>query len=231
VYAAGALVATAVVLVVAFALREPAHSSRAAAAAAAGSTTRGDEHGAADLARDLGAPETAAPRSAVARATPSDGSTILDAAARARLRETIWGALGEELPDSGIERPPTAYVLPISVSDPPGANGRMEPEYIRDRVRNDFFPFARDCYAEALKTKGDLAGRIVLHFVIVGDSKIGGIVESVDVLDKSTLRDPTMIECIRESFLGTKFPPPENGGWVSVDYPISFSPDDDEAGD
>jgi hypothetical protein len=162
---------------------------------------------------------------------PSAGSTVIDAAARERLRETIWGALGEGIPDSGSEHPSTAYVLPVSVPDPPGDAGGMEPSYIQDRVRHDFFPFARDCYAEALKETGDLAGQIVLRFIIVGDSKIGGIVESVDVLDKSTLRDPAMIECIRESFLGTKFPPPEHGGWVSVEYPISFSPDDDEAGD
>jgi hypothetical protein len=107
----------------------------------------------------------------------------------------------------------------------------MEPGYIRERVRNDFFPFAKDCYAEAVKAQGDLAGELVLRFIIVGDSKIGGIVESVDVLDKSTLRDHAMIECIRESFLGTKFPASEHGGWVSVEYPISFSPDDDDGAD
>jgi hypothetical protein len=107
----------------------------------------------------------------------------------------------------------------------------MEPGYIRERVRNDFFPFAKVCYAEAVKAQGDLAGELVLRFIIVGDSKIGGIVESVDVLDKSTLRDHAMIECIRESFLGTKFPASEHGGWVSVEYPISFSPDDDDGAD
>ena len=74
-------------------------------------------------------------------------------------------------------------------------------------------------------------GKSNLWFVIVGDAQIGGIVESVDVLNKSTLRDPDVIECLRESFLGITFPPPKGGGYVTVEYPIEFSPEDDDAAD
>jgi hypothetical protein len=167
-----------------------------------------------------------------ARAVPTGGAAPLDAAARERLRGAIWGALGEAEPAaSTVDAAAAAYVLPLSVPDPPGDPGSMEPSYIQDRVRSDFFPLAKGCYDDALKAHADLAGQIVLRFIIVGDAKIGGIVESVDVLDKSTLRDPAMIECIRESFLDTRFPPPEHGGWVSVEYPITFLPDDDDGGD
>jgi hypothetical protein len=72
----------------------------------------------------------------------------------------------------------------------------------------------------------DPRGQIVFWFAIVGDEKVGGIVESVDVLDESTLRDPEMIECMRESFLSVTFPPPKGGGFVTVKYPMMFAPDD-----
>ena len=68
----------------------------------------------------------------------------------------------------------------------------------------------------------------VLAFDIVGNQNIGGIVEQVDVLDKSTLRDPEFIDCMRQSFLSVTFPPPEGGGMVTVEYPIVFSPGDDD---
>jgi len=50
------------------------------------------------------------------------------------------------------------------------------------------------------------------------------------VLNKSTLRDPDVIECLRESFLGVTFPPPKGGGAVTVEYPIVFSNSDDDGG-
>jgi hypothetical protein len=37
-----------------------------------------------------------------------------------------------------------------------------------------------------------------------------------------------MIECMRESFLSVTFPPPRGGGFVTVKYPVVFSPDDDD---
>ena len=61
---------------------------------------------------------------------------------------------------------------------------------------------------------------------IVGDAKIGGVVESADVLDRSTLRDAEMIKCMRESMLTMTFPPPKQGGFVTVEYPLVFSNDD-----
>ncbi len=219
------------VVVMTMSRKPPHHNSTRAAMAS--TLLDGHQGGPAVVESVLDARSDAAASLAPARAVPSGDSTILDSAAREKIRHAIWGALGEAAPDGGGEPPSAAAacVLPVSVPDPPGDPGKMEPAYIQDRVRHDFFPFARDCYAEALKATSDLTGTIVLRFIIVGDSKIGGIVESVDVLDKSTLRDPAMIECIRESFLGTKFPPPEHGGWVSVEYPISFSPDDDDADD
>lgn len=158
---------------------------------------------------------------------------VADRARRDQMRELIWKAFGQA-PPPDTETGKTRYVLPEHGAHWTGFEGLrtdaepgIEPRYIQDAFRSQFFPLAKKCYVDALGKTPDIRGKIVLWFVIVGDAKVGGIVESVDVLNKSTLRDPEVIECIRESFLGVTFPPPKNGGYVTVEYPIVFSPDDD----
>jgi hypothetical protein len=178
---------------------------------------------------DTPSPETTPTAKQAASTGPA-----LDRAKRDQLRTLIWKAIGQPSPP---ERAPTkkgvAYVLPERPpwsTPPPGGGGDaapgIEPKYIRERVRNDFFPLARKCYGDALETNPSLGGKVVLAFNIVGDAKTGGIVEAVDVLNESTLRDPDVIDCMRQSFLSVTFPPPANGGEVTVTYPIIFSNDD-----
>jgi hypothetical protein len=161
---------------------------------------------------------------------PSPAPGPYDRAARDRLRELVWRAFAQAPPPNETAQPVAPYVLPSAVPDPPGVPGRLEPEYIRDRLRKDFFPMAGDCYDQAQKRSPDLRGKVVLRFAIVGDANTGGIVESADVMDRSTIRDQGMIECIRESMLSMTFPPPKQGGFVTVEYPIDFSPDDPDGG-
>jgi hypothetical protein len=162
---------------------------------------------------------------------------MLDHARREQLRAVIWQAIGHPAPAE--EPPPTRgapYTLPDTpewerrppppAQDPPAPPGKIDPSYIQDRVRNDFFPLARQCYSDGLVKNPALAGEVRFAFNIVGDEKTSGIVESVDVLNASTLRDPDVIECMRQSFLSVTFPPPEGGGEVTVIYPIIFSNDD-----
>jgi hypothetical protein len=168
--------------------------------------------------------------------SPAPMPTI-DHAKRDAMRELIYKAFGEPAPKTTAPSKAT-YVLPEhgqmwTGDEKPGkSNGignepGIEPEYIQDSVRQQFFPVANKCYSDALATNPKLGGQIDLWFVIVGDKGVGGIVESVDVLNKSTLRDPDVIECLRESFLGVTFPAPKGGGAVTVEYPIIFSNDDD----
>jgi hypothetical protein len=155
--------------------------------------------------------------------------TLVDKETRDRMRQLIWHAFGQAAPGDTAQPSPAhqPYVLPSAVPVSPGVPGRLEREYIRDRMHADFFPMAGGCYTEAQKRSPRLAGSIVLHFTIVGDSHVGGIVESADVMDRSTIRDPMMIECIRQSMLSMTFPPPQQGGFVTVDYPIDFDPDEE----
>lgn len=54
--------------------------------------------------------------------------------------------------------------------------------------------------------------------------------ESADVMDKSTIRDQGMIECIRQSMLSMTLSPPAEGGYVTIEYPMDFYPDESDAG-
>ncbi len=148
--------------------------------------------------------------------------TILDRKRRDEVRAQIKPALESQ----GIEYDPKT-----GLTIPAGSNGpshNLTREYIQARVREDFYPLARSCYEDALQKSPKLHGRFVIDFMIVGDAKVGGIVDQAKINEKSDIDDPEFATCVRESMLSMVFAPPENDGWVTVTYPILFSPDDDE---
>jgi len=172
-----------------------------------------------------------APRPREAPKAIPPGAEAIDPVKREQMRALIWQAIGHPAPPAPSPKRGAAYVLPEHPPweddpQPVGGNGKIDPKYIQARVREDFFPLARQCYADGVEQNPALAGSVVFAFNIVGDDETGGIVEAVDVLEKSTLRDPEVIDCMRQSFLGISFPPPEGGGEVTVVYPIVFDPGD-----
>jgi hypothetical protein len=96
--------------------------------------------------------------------------------------------------------------------------------YIHEVVREDFFPLAKQCYEELL-TRKDAGGRIEMSFAIVGDEKIGGVIDDVKLTVDGGIDDPEMLTCMRESFLSLSFRPPPHGATeTTVVYPIELSP-------
>ena len=71
----------------------------------------------------------------------------------------------------------------------------------------------------------------MLWFKIVGDEKLGGVVEEDDEHDGGTISewtgDAKMETCIRDLLMSVTFPPPAKGGVVTIGYPIVFSPGDE----
>jgi hypothetical protein len=108
--------------------------------------------------------------------------------------------------------------------------GHLDKTYIQDRMHEDFFPLARQCYTAALERDPTMGGMIELKFSIVGDARVGGVVESASLGDRTTIGEKEMATCMRESMLSMAFAPPEHGGRVEVTYPIVFSPEDDDGG-
>lgn len=170
------------------------------------------------------------------KAAPSGDPTAAANARRARdaMREQILEALKKR--DAGVPEAP-ARPAPVAgpsparpPSEPPPGGGKYDPKYIQQTFREEMFPLLRKCYESALERQPKLAGKLVLTFTIVGDPEVGGVVEDADFAEESDLKDDDMALCVRESLMTLTFDkPPHGGGFVSVRYPVVFSPDDEPA--
>lgn len=149
--------------------------------------------------------------------------TIIDKKVRDELRQRIlagWAA--SENPEVA-----TAAKHGKFLPAPEGPDGgRMDPKYIQEVVRGEFFPMAKKCYEELLSRKDAAAGRVEMSFTIVADEKLGGIVEDASADADGGVADEKMSTCMRESLSTLSFRPPAHGGIVTVVYPIVFSPDE-----
>jgi hypothetical protein len=125
---------------------------------------------------------------------------------------------GPELPDHApqltgahVARPPRVRMGYTTVS------GRLPSQTIQRIVRQNFGRF-RVCYGEGLRRNPSLSGRVTTRFVI---DRAGAVARVAD--GGSDLGDPAVVSCVNQSFAGLVFPQPE-GGIVTVDYPITFTP-------
>jgi len=147
---------------------------------------------------------------------------------RDQIHALLAGAAAEALKPapSASARP----FLPLPPADA-GLSAGFSKEYIQQRIREDLFPLAKECYTNALAKTPGLAGKLVVSFRILGDRKVGGVVDDVEVTDDSTLEDEDMRTCVRESMMSVSFDPPPNDGEVTVRYPIIFSAESSDGGE
>jgi hypothetical protein len=152
--------------------------------------------------------------------TPREPPSKANRLARDLEREQIWNALGREhnlkpaAPGSAAPSESAVEQLPT-----------LDPDYVREAIREQLVPVAIDCYNTALRQDPELAGELVMNFTIVGEEEIGGVVEEVNIDEESTLNDEFVRECLRESMMTVTFEPPPDGGRIEVTYPITFEPD------
>jgi hypothetical protein len=104
----------------------------------------------------------------------------------------------------------------------PATTPQLDAEYIQGRIR-DLLPLLKECYDLALREQPDLAGRLVLHFDIVADPALGGVVESTEIerVDGGA-NHAALEECVRATVETQTFAPVGKGGRVSVTYPFVF---------
>jgi hypothetical protein len=107
----------------------------------------------------------------------------------------------------------------------PAPEGKLDAAYIQARIREDLVPIAQECYESALEDDPKLGGKLVMSFSIVGDPSVGGVVDEADADPSSEIKQPDLLECMKESMLSLSFPPPEDGGTVSVTCPFVFAAD------
>jgi len=98
------------------------------------------------------------------------------------------------------------------------SGGHIPPEVIQRIVRQNFGRF-RLCYENGLRNNPNLAGRVGVRFVIGRD---GGVMSAAN--GGSDLPDAGVVSCVVGAFRGLQFPQSEEGGAVTVTYPISFAP-------
>jgi hypothetical protein len=103
----------------------------------------------------------------------------------------------------------------------------LDREYIQKHIRENFFPLAKDCYESLLASQPKAGGLVEIHMTLVGDESVGGVVDSLELGEKSTMKDPEFLDCVSESMLSMVFEPPPEHGWVTVVYPVQFAPGND----
>lgn len=155
-------------------------------------------------------------------------ATVHDRAVRDDIRARILAAWLTTLPevDSGFDAG-LAVQLPMPVLD----GGTVDPAYLRERIQEDFVPMARACYEQLLGRRPDASGRALAEFVIIGDERLGGVVDEVSVRpDDGGLADEGFATCLRESMYTVAFRPPPGRGSLRVRYPFIFRPEDSGTG-
>lgn len=173
-------------------------------------------------------PNDADPSNATVAAPLS--SSVHDRKTRDDIRARIYASRGQTPPDpGGVPRSAGVSPAPTAAAPAPLGSSSLDKEYIRDVVRSDFYPMAKQCYEAALATNPKLAGKLVVFFTIVGDEKVGGIVESAELVEGTTIDDPKLAQCFAESMKTVAFKAPRKGGMVTVKYPFDMSPDEPDA--
>lgn len=173
------------------------------------------------------APEVAA-RPAPARRQPGGQRRAFD---RQRADGIRQRAVGRSAPREAKVPAPTPSAAAAS-APPPLSPEETESrrQYIREAVREQYFPIARSCYEELLERQPRASGKVVMSFAIVGDGE-DGVVDRVELDDGTTMDDPEFTLCMRESMYSTIFePPPPGTEETTVVYPIALEPGPREDG-
>jgi len=77
------------------------------------------------------------------------------------------------------------------------------------------------CYDLGRSEDPALAGTITVHFVLVGEPNVGGLLERVEILDEdTTITQPTMRDCIIQQLYALELDPPPDG--VTIERQLSL---------
>ncbi|RLB61366.1 MAG: hypothetical protein DRI90_11520 [Deltaproteobacteria bacterium] len=88
---------------------------------------------------------------------------------------------------------------------------------IIQRIVRSQYGGMRLCYEQRLAKDPNLAGRVVVDFVIGKDGTVSGVKAA------ESTGDPKLDSCVVKVFAAMAFPKPQGGSVVQVKYPIVFS--------
>jgi hypothetical protein len=93
-------------------------------------------------------------------------------------------------------------------------------EVIQKIVKDHRQP-VRDCYEKARKDIPSLQGDMMIHFVLDPEGKV----KSIELnQERSTLKNPDVVNCAIGTIKGLTFPPSSRGMESVVNYPYNFMP-------
>ncbi len=155
----------------------------------------------------------------------ADGSPTLDRARADAIRARLKALYGEApaASETAQNKPNPQY--PVMPHDP-AQNDLALKDYIHQRIKDDYIPLAKSCYENALAKSPKLEGKLVISFRIVGDRRVGGVVDSADIDPSSTLADDDLSLCMKESMMSVSFDAPPDDKPVTIKYPLELSPGD-----
>ena len=101
----------------------------------------------------------------------------------------------------------------VSLLVPSLASAYISPEFIRRVVREHLGEILA-CYEESVRRRPDLAGRVVVRWVIGRDGRVTGA-----TIIQSTLGDTAVEQCIATKIASWTFPETAAGA-ITVNYPF-----------
>lgn len=112
-----------------------------------------------------------------------------------------------------------------------GLTNRIGPEHEATvkAINRELLPLVDECVELAKERNQRVTGMLAIEVSAIGDEDVGAVVESVEFPHENEpdneLRDPDLLECVRESSLAMSLPPPPAGG--RTDFMITMRVDDE----
>ncbi len=159
------------------------------------------------------------PSSSSSTKPAAKGTPLEDARPLRRIDPESRKLLVEEIAKARAKRAPTT-----AVGGGAPVDQQLSPEYILTQTQA-IMPLLKECYTEALKDDPALAGRLSLEIVIGGEPDVGGLVESSEILEGSTIKHAAMHECLRETMYALELVAPSEGGRYTVRTTMAFTPE------
>lgn len=107
--------------------------------------------------------------------------------------------------------------VPTVRAAPPSVAGLLPPDVIRRVVLRNLGQ-VNHCYEQGLAQDPSVAGRVTVRFVIGGTGEV-----LASAVTEDTLASPSVGQCIAASVRRWRFPAPEGGGVVTVNYPFTLT--------
>jgi TonB family protein len=111
-----------------------------------------------------------------------------------------------------------ARTVAASLEVPPPPLGSLLRDTIRATI-SGAIEDVRRCYEAALASRPTLTGRVMVRFIIGADGSV-----QTATISSTTLGDEGAERCIADVVRGLRFPPPDGGEAVGVNYPFVLTP-------